>query len=62
MNKLLITLGAAVLGIATTPAIVQADAITRTENFQSVCGVETEPNSYFQYRCEVINNYNTPQL
>jgi hypothetical protein len=40
------------------PAIVQAEAITRTENFQSVCGVETEPNTYFQYRCEVINNYN----
>lgn len=56
MKQLFVILG--IVGVVVTPVIVQAEAITRTENFQSVCGVETEPNTYFQYRCEVINNYN----
>ena len=56
MKQLFAILG--IVGVVVTPVIVQAEAITRTENFQSVCGVETEPNTYFQYRCEVINNYN----
>jgi hypothetical protein len=40
----------------------QGETVSRTETFQSVCGVETSPNNYFKERCEVINNYNGPTL